>query len=359
MQIIFAIPTWNRAEQLEITVRGIANAIIASGLSSKIVISNNASSDHTQSILNILSCEFDFIEYSNMNTHVNGTVNFENVLSHAINISSENDYIWFFGDDDDLNSVMLPKVYETLINIQPYFASAGNTKLGPHTGKNYQAGMSDLVQIFGFATMCGFISQCIFSHEMAIEIVTNKLMSDKFKYDAYPHSCSTLLLGYNKKCIYLDYPISTFRTYPNQAKESRERYTSDNTYLYMFNFTDSIQYFIDENILPKKLERSFFRWWNFHHWDMMLYEATIMALHDKSTLNGEHWKKLQGLCEFIKDRELAKRLEINIELNRMLLTKNIEPDLILPLIRRYTFWGGAVYDNPVVTQDILAFSQVK
>jgi glycosyltransferase involved in cell wall biosynthesis len=353
MRIIFAIPTWNRCEQLNITVRLLVKEILLSGIEALIVISDNCSDDSTQSVIEDLENEFNFISSTKLKYKVSALINMHNVLSLALEISCSNDYIWMFGDDDDLNDNILHRVQEIMCAQKPFFLSAGNSRLGPHTNKNYQAGMTDLTQNFSFFLTSSFISQCIFSHELASEIVDKNFLSEKFSNDAYAHGTSILYLGHNKKCIYVDSPICSYRIYQKQAEDTRVRWSTDNVYLNLFNFINSLELLIEEKMLPPKLEKSFFRYWNFHFWDFLLYEATIMALQNPSSINGEHWNKLSRLCGFLKDRELAKRIEINLNLQRMILSHGVKPEIIMNLTNKYTFWGGAVYDLPVVTHNLL------
>jgi glycosyltransferase involved in cell wall biosynthesis len=359
MRIIFAIPTWNRAEQLNITCRLLAKEILLSGIDALIVVSDNCSDDSTESVIENLKSEFDFVISKRLDFKVPPYINFHTVFKLALDVSTESDYIWWFGDDDDLNENMLQKVNNILKSQQPFFASAGNTRLTPHTNNIYQAGMADLVQKFSFFLTSGFISQCILSHELVHGIVNQNLIIEKFLHDAYSYATSTLYLGYSKKCIYIDSPVTTYRIYKEQSTQTRVRWTEDNTYNEIFNFVDSLKFLIEEKILPPKLEKSFFRYWNFHFWDFLLYEATVMALQHPSSINGEHWNKLSRLCGFLNDRELAKRVEININLQRMILSHGVKPELIMNLTNKYTFWGGAVYDLPLVTHDLLLSLQSK
>jgi hypothetical protein len=197
------------------------------------------------------------------------------------------------------------------------------------------------------------------SHELVHEIVNQNLISQKFSADAFSHGTSVILLGHKKKCIYIDLPISTYRIYQEQTEKTRARWSSDNVYVGIFNFIDSLSILIEDKILPSKLDKSFFRFWNFHFWDYLLHEATVMAIQNPSSINGEHWNKLSNLCGLLKDKELAKRIEINIHLQKIILSQGVKPELIMNLTNKYTFWGGAVYELPLVTHDLLLSLQLK
>jgi glycosyltransferase involved in cell wall biosynthesis len=359
MRIVFAIPTWNRCEQLEITVRLIAKQIASSNINGLIVISDNCSDDSTAITLEHLKEEFNFIQSRKPTEHISGMFNYHEVLKFALEFCHSGDYIWSFGDDDDLNENALLKVFEFLQQSKPFFASAGNTKLPQHTNNIYQASMIDMTQKFSFFLTAGFISQCIFSYELVSEIVDKSLIIDKFSYDAYSHGTSTLWLGHNKKCIYMDLPISTFREYKDQTQDTRIRWEGEGVFMNIARFVDSVKFLIDEGILPKKIDKTFFRYWTFHFWDFLLYEATVMTLLNPASINSEIWNKLFDLCGLVNDAELAKRLEININLQRIALSNGIDKELIMKLTRKYTFWGGAVYDRALITPDILRSFQQK
>jgi glycosyltransferase involved in cell wall biosynthesis len=361
MKIIFAIPTWNRCEQLDTTIRILTKQIVDSKVNAEIVVSNNCSIDSTQTILEKLANEFNFVHFKTLDAHISGGENFQEVFSLALSLSNQGDYIWFFGDDDDLNAGALRFIFDSLKESQPFFASAGNTRLKPHTNKIYQSGMTDIVQKFSFFLTSSFISQCIFSYELLTKITEGNLFSEKFCYDAYSHGSSVLWLGYNQKCLYIDFPICTYRAYQGQEQETRERWAvienngkyKGSTYMGIFNFIDSVMLFMNEGILPKKLDRYFFRYWTFHFWDFLLYEATVMGIQNSSTLNGEHWNKITNLSSMLEDKELAKRILMNVDLQRTILASGVSPALIMNITKKYTFWGGAVYDLPVISTALL------
>ena len=343
MIILFAIPTWNRAEQLSLTLAKIINSATHANKSIKILVSDNHSNDDTALVLSAMADVYDFIEIIKPEVHISGMNNYRFVLEQAINRVSESDYIWSFGDDDDLSIEGVYKVYSALEKEMPHFASVGNTKLSPHTNKNYVGKIGDLAVNFGFFLIFGFISQLIFSRKLVREIITNELMSEKFSHDSYAHGSSILFSGYESKGIYIDSPISTYREIENSDQETRKRWESEKVYDGIFNFIDSLKILTEMNIIPKKLDRTFFRYWKWHFWDFLLYNASLASMNDREKLNSILWDKLYELTNFLEDSELAKRIVINIDLQRLFIASSYNNDVILSSLNKYE--GLRVYSS--------------
>lgn len=335
MNIIFAIPTWNRAQQLEMTIEKIIASAEYAQATIKILISNNHSTDETAAVLINLQQKFNYIEVIKPEIHISGMENFQFVISSALQRINPTDYIWSFGDDDDISLNGVGKVAATLEIEKPYFASAGNTRLTPHKNNGYSGNIKELSLNFGFFLTLGFISQLIFSYELAKDIYEKKLMSEKFVHDSYSHGSSIIYLGHQKKGVYIDSPIATYRDIPNSADETRKRWESENVYDGIFNFVDSLKILTDENLLPKKINKKFFRYWKWHFWDFLLYNAALTTLSNRSNVNSKLWDKIYILTSYLDDAELTKRININTDLLRLLIASSGDNNLILNHLNRY------------------------
>lgn len=335
MKIIFAIPTWNRSNQLKQTIDMIQDFSQGLDFEIKIIISNNHSDDDTHNIAKAAQKSSESIILFNQENHISGMKNYNFVLEKAVSISNKDDYIWSFGDDDDLNKDTFKAALKALIANKPYFASVGNTKLPPHTYQIYPGTIKELVLKFGFFTTLGFISQCIYSHELAKEITQKRLMLDQFGQDAYSHSSSILYLAAKKNGIYFDAPVTTWRDYPNQSQKTKERWESEKVYDEIFNFVDTLKFFTSEGILPEKLDRIFFRYWRWNFWDFLIDNASRFSKKNPELLDSPYWEKIYNILDFLSDRELAKRISISIDLQRILMSKPGGADEALLAIRKY------------------------
>ena len=98
-KLCFAIPTWNRANKLLLSVETIAQQIEESGADASIFISDNHSDDETPQVIDQLCSKYAFIQSSRRVEHGGVFDNLADVTAKAVG-----DYIWWFGDDD----VLLP-----------------------------------------------------------------------------------------------------------------------------------------------------------------------------------------------------------------------------------------------------------
>jgi acetyltransferase-like isoleucine patch superfamily enzyme len=111
--LTIAIPTYNRASYLEINLNQLFKNIelLENPNEIEIIISDNASTDETESIINKFKNEIiPIIHLKNqINTGFDG--NFESCLSNATG-----KYVWIFGDDELLFNNSLPKIIDVLKN---------------------------------------------------------------------------------------------------------------------------------------------------------------------------------------------------------------------------------------------------
>lgn len=104
------IPTYNRVELLKISINSILNAITFADCNIEIIISDNCSTDNTQTYCLNLVEKYSFIHYYR---------NLENVIELNFYIAVEKaktDYVWLFSDDDVLNLNSIKLVYDAILS---------------------------------------------------------------------------------------------------------------------------------------------------------------------------------------------------------------------------------------------------
>lgn len=335
MKILFTIPTWNRAEQLSLTLIMIINSAKYANRNIEILVSDNHSTDATHSVLSEMTADYSFIEVIRPKSHISGMENYRFVLEQALIRTSESDYIWSFGDDDDISVDGVFNVFSVIEAENPYFISVGNIRLNPHSNKNYAGNVRDLAINFGFFLVFGFISQLIFSRKLIEDIIKNNLMSERFLHDSYSHGSSIIFSANDKRGVYIDSPISTYREVKNSEVETRKRWESERVYDGIFGFVESLKILTNGGILPKKLDRTFFRYWRWHFWDFLLYNASLSAMADKKNLNSKYWDSIYDLTGYLEDAELAKRICINVDLQRMIIASSSDNNFISLGLSKY------------------------
>jgi hypothetical protein len=248
---------------------------------------------------------------------------------------ADGDYVWSFGDDDDISPDGLSKVQSALEAERPYFASVGNIKLSPHRNIVHAGSVGSLAINFGFFLVFSFISQLVFSRQLIKNIINNDLMSEKFAHDSYSAGSSIIYCSHNQNGIYIDAPISTYREVKNAQLETRERWESEKVYDGIFGFINSLKILTNENILPKKLDRIFFRYWRWHFWDFLLYNASVASMKDRQKINSKLWDHIYELTGYLEDVELAKRISINVDLQRMIIASSKNNEFITKGLIKY------------------------
>ena len=105
--LTISIPTWNRAALLNKLLLEVTEKIVECGLENDIqlLVSNNNSSDTTDSILNGLIQKYNFISYNKNETNIGGKSNVLKSMELA-----KTPFVMFFGDDDNVNIYSLKKI---------------------------------------------------------------------------------------------------------------------------------------------------------------------------------------------------------------------------------------------------------
>lgn len=94
--LTIAIPTWNRCKPLQENVLSLIREIGDTWIEDvEIVISDNASTDETESFCHTLCKKYPFIRYHRNPDNLGANANFQNVIQLA-----RGQYVWLFGDDD-------------------------------------------------------------------------------------------------------------------------------------------------------------------------------------------------------------------------------------------------------------------
>jgi glycosyltransferase involved in cell wall biosynthesis len=111
------IPTFNRAEYLSRLLGQLSSAIAAGdcGQQVRVVVSDNASTDSTPLILEEWRRREPSWELSSRESNVGMMRNFQHLIT-----SSDGEYVWLLGDDDELTSVNgLSELVEKLCRFRP------------------------------------------------------------------------------------------------------------------------------------------------------------------------------------------------------------------------------------------------
>lgn len=135
--VSICIPTYNRAEKLERAVRSAQNSTYEN---IEIIISDNASSDHTETVCKRLASTDSRILYFRNESNIGAAKNFEYARSRA-----NGKYFMWLGDDDRICNLYVEKCIAAL-ELDSSLAVASGAALFMRDGKPHGAGKKIIIK---------------------------------------------------------------------------------------------------------------------------------------------------------------------------------------------------------------------
>ncbi|WP_277656465.1 glycosyltransferase family 2 protein [Seleniivibrio woodruffii] len=202
--LTIAIPTFNRAQELDETLLNIIKSVSQSKYSDKIeiLVSNNCSSDNTEEVC---------AKYTNLIRYIKNDENigFKGNIFKLLEMC-DSKYIWYMGDDDGIKEDSVDLVYESLDHFKSalFFLDSissitGNRVFFPRQLKD------EIVDFKGFCSQkyyvrTGLISNYIYNVEEAKAVV--KEYGTDIMHPMWPHTALALLVLNNmaNKAVYIN-----------------------------------------------------------------------------------------------------------------------------------------------------------
>jgi glycosyltransferase involved in cell wall biosynthesis len=187
ISLSICIPTYNRFSLLQDSVNSIINSIRLSGYDVSIIISDNCSSDDTQSYCLELVNTYPLIEYYRNDENVN-ELNFYIAAQRA-----KSEYVWLFSDDDILCSNAVKLVCDALAsgnnlivaNYDLYDNDLNVCKKRNYFSINKDLKFEDKNQLLIELNLkVGFISCIVFKREAFLEMPIDEF--DKYRSYGFP-----------------------------------------------------------------------------------------------------------------------------------------------------------------------------
>jgi abequosyltransferase len=308
-KICFAIPTWNRAAKLKRCVESIAQEIQQSGVDAAIHISDNCSNDETALVTQELADRFPFVSFSRRPVHAGMFDNLADATEQA-----QGDYIWWFGDDDQLLPGGLEKVAEQLRDVEVAYIAAGNGWFKPHSGKVVAGELLDLCNHMGWNQVIGWITGDVLRQDIA-QKVCHLLRQEPYKLDAYAHVGAVLTVASELKAIHIDHPI--VQPMGHQDKEDMERWAKENVGWRYFLLIETFKHMFDQKILTRRLKPKFFKYLNFFLWDRFIVNMISSSLKDGG-FPDKGWDMILWMAEMVDDLDVRKSIRIRCQAARLL-----------------------------------------
>lgn len=204
------VPTYNRADLLAVSLRGLLEGLRADGYEDRIevCVSDNGSKDHTSQILAGIAAEFPALRYQRNNSNLGFGRNLWNVIELA-----HSDHVLLLGDDDAIDVARLAEIITALDAEEPDLlllnSESGNRVAvsgiaatpGPHRLSGLERYLAELGPFH--AT---FIGNLVFRRSAFLAVPVGSVISDS----AYPHMVPVLDCLRRGRTVFL--PISLIRS---------------------------------------------------------------------------------------------------------------------------------------------------
>lgn len=223
------IPTYNRADKLRFSLTSILRQVKPFSNIIEVIVSDNASTDNTQDVLNDLKEEYNFLSFFKNNINLGPNLNFFKLSDEY----ATGKYFWLLGDDDVLDS----NAVEIIIN-----ALQKNEGL-PFLGLNFRVlSLNDITRFKEdeFCTtdilqlnMSSLINkQCRTENLLASFISCNIVLLERFKNynktifssdswidykSLFPHThIITSVVGPNEEVMFIEKPLLSVMTHEKE-----------------------------------------------------------------------------------------------------------------------------------------------
>jgi len=285
MRLVFAIPTWNRANELFECVTSIAEQN-----PDAIFISDNCSTDKTPEICRILKNKYPFVTYARLSEHVYAEENFKHVISF-----SEGDYIWTFGDDDILLPGALNFARTLLTHKLDFYHVAEEGRCKTNTARKDT--LFNLCCDYGFLEMTGFITGNITrSEKLKAAYATNHW--ETYTSSVFSHSLALLEVLANSDAALIDIPM--IRAAP-ESMETVMRWKEEQTTSRYIYIAEGLACLKEMKIIPEKLPETFFRYLTGSLFKRMMNDFLARTFNPEIPVTEREWKCFEELIRFVDE----------------------------------------------------------
>ena len=301
MKLLVVIPTWNRADHLDMAIRAIAMArAMARTCEVELFVSDNCSSDHTQEVVLRWQAEAPWIHYRRWEEHI--ATDWPAILRRAfLGSNLEYDYLWLQGDDDYISE---PAAYDILAEAvkactedPPAVVHCCQTRRSLPGDERIIAGTTEeLCNLYGWHDLLGWISGLAISRD-TVDRMWASPHCEIAPASAYWHSEAVFEAAYGRTMLILATGLIEPQD-QEQTPESIQRWSigggAGTTYWRIIPGLLSLK---DRGVISTPLTLTFFRYLTYSFWDRFAVQVMSQATSSKTTdeyLEG----KLEQLSQF-------------------------------------------------------------
>ncbi|MDP2876917.1 MAG: glycosyltransferase, partial [Holophaga sp.] len=279
MQLLVVIPTWNRAEQLDMAIQAISEArSLAKNCTVELFVSDNCSSDATPEILARWQGVAPWIHVWRWEQHV--TI-WAQILERALLHSNlEYDYLWLQGDDDWITDSSaysrLAEALEASVEDPPALVHCCPTRRAlPGEGVILGGTTEDLCNTYGWHDLLGWMSSLV----IARDTVDRMMASPQWKFErpsVLIHSEALLEAAYGRTMLILSKGFIDPQD-AEQTEASKERWGKGNLGEAHWNIIPGLLNLKHRGVLTTPLTLSFFRYITCSLWDRHSGQIMVLA----------------------------------------------------------------------------------
>jgi glycosyltransferase involved in cell wall biosynthesis len=285
VRLVFAIPTWNRANELFECVTSIAEQN-----PDAIYISDNCSNDQTAEICTILKNKYPCVTYTRLAEHVLAEENFKNVVSIA-----EGDYIWTFGDDDILLPGALNFARTLLGHNLDFYHVAEENRASTNSAKKDT--LLNLCCDYGFLEMTGFMTGNITRAEKIKKACASKNW-EIYTNSAFSHSLALLEVLAHSEAAFIDIPMIRAAV---ENEETVRRWQLEKTTSRYIYIAEGLLVLRDAGIIPAKLSETFFRYLQWSLLRRIMNDYLARTFNPETPVTKREWDCFENIVGLIEE----------------------------------------------------------
>ena len=289
--ITFAIPTWNRAQQVEKTVRSIA-AQARAGI--KIVVCDHGSTDGTPEVLSRLAQEFDCLGLASLERPPGA--DFQDNFRYCFRLP-QTEWTWTFGDDDLLLPGALDLVLEAIKSGVEFIHVAEVLRSDNTKTIVRRPSLFELCSDLGWLDMTGYITCNVVKTERLKKAV-NSPQWDSYSKNAFPHACALLEALHDAPAMFIDVPLVDCQSH-EVTPETAKRWAENQTGTRYFYVDEALEDMVKRGVLKKPIDNVFFRYHSYFLWDRLITCMISQYANHPKDSHPELWQHVERLATFL------------------------------------------------------------
>ena len=311
--LTFAIPTYNRAAKLKVTLDSIAKQIATLPDYAEIFVSDHGSTDQTALVVEETQRAYPNVIITYAVLPRVEKADFQHNFQFTFSAPTT-PWTWTFGDDDLLLPGMLKAILDLIAQAEPEdvrFIHVAEAVRASEKAGIYRRILIELCQEWGWIEMTGFITGNIVRSDMLKQAVN---LPTWFTYskNAFPQSCALLEVLAPHRALFLDMPVVTPQDMA-PAPETIKQWEWNKTAQRYFYVDEALADMVTRGVIPPTYDPTFFRYHSYFFWDRLISNMITQYSNHPDNALPELWDHVKGLAAFLRPDDaklLLDRIEV-------------------------------------------------